>query len=271
MSDNRKRILAEVLSLDAWHTPFRIDGTSSAVHVEVSFQQGRLGVHDPELPFTFRISLKRALLTVKLEDPLTIKRSSVARDIPENPAEMSKILTAKDAAKRNSTSKGELSLNKFGLGFSGSRSTDHEISREDQLKIVQAVPRIIASARPRSNTEYAWELQPAYEQVLEGQPWNPQQFPRMQVRHPEKRSAIDPTIKVTLSCALEDVVIDELEPKSLKFTDQVREIFENRHSLAAAIQYLKLTLLRADLEVGNIDNRFDDLLIADVFSAEEMP
>lgn len=64
MSNNRTRVLGEVLSLDAWHDPFRCNGETSGVFVELSFHEGRLGGEESNIPFTFKIELKRALLTV---------------------------------------------------------------------------------------------------------------------------------------------------------------------------------------------------------------
>ncbi len=95
--NNQKRVLAQVLSIDAWHGPIRTDGDVSAVHVELSFQQGRMGGDDPGFPFTFNIALKRALLTVRLEPPLKLDRNSVARQIPSNQGEYTRIMAALDS------------------------------------------------------------------------------------------------------------------------------------------------------------------------------
>lgn len=262
-------MLAEVLSIDAWHDPFRIDGVTSAVYVEVSFQQGRLGGDDPKIPFSFKIGLKRALLTVRLESPLTIKRSSIARDIPVSPIELQKILSAKDVAKQNWTAKGDVNIAKFSAALSGQASSDQELTREEQLKVVQQVPRITATARPRGSNEYAWDLQPTFEPILEGQPWHPVDAPRMHVRHPNAGSKLDPVIKVTLSCALEDISITELELKPASLIDTVIQTLRNEHSYAAAVQYLKRVLTEADIEVSNIDSRLSDIWLADVLAQRE--
>lgn len=271
MDKNRKRILAEALSVDAWHDPFKIDGTTSAVHVEVSFHEGRLGGNDPMIPFTFRIALRKALLTVKIEEPLSIKRSSVSRDIPETPAELTKILSAKQTARSSASLAGKLDPSSLSLALSGELMSGKEASKDQQLKVVQEIPKILAISRPRSPTEYAWELQPAYHEFLDGQPWDPIKSPRLEVRHPSVRQAIDPTIKVILSCALEDLSISSLEPKPQGAIEAIKNAAKGSISYAAAIQYLKRTLINADLEVGKFDNRFSDLWIADVLSQEEMP
>jgi hypothetical protein len=271
MGDNRFRVLTDVMSIDAWHDPFQIDGRTSAVHVEVSFQQGRLGGDDPELPFTFRIALKRALLTVHLESPLSIQRSSVARDIPQDSAELSKILSAKKVAKSAFSTKGSINPATLSLGLSGMTSSEREATREEQVKVVQQLPRIIATSRPGGANEYSWDLQPTFDQYLDGQPWDPAAEPRLKARHPSTRGKIDPVIKITLSCALEDLSITDLTPKPVGLIESVKQVLANDISYAAAVQFLKRALVSADLHVGHVDNRFSDLLIADVLAKEEDP
>lgn len=271
MDNNRSRIFAEALSVDAWHDPFRIDGSTSAVYVELSFQQGRLGGADPKIPFTFRVSLKRALLTIKVEQPLSIQTSSIARDIPQVPAELSRILAAKHVAKKNRLVKGSVNPATFSLGMSGSVGAESEASREDQLKVVQQVPRILVSSRPRSAQEYAWQLEPSYENYLEGQPWDPAEGPRLRVRHPSAKARIDPMIKISLSCALEDLEIDDLEPKPSSLLESLKQELFGEVSYASAVHYLKQVLVNSDLDVGRVDNRFSDLWLADVVSKEEFP
>ncbi|WP_454280123.1 hypothetical protein [Sphingomonas sp. Marseille-Q8236] len=94
MSNNR-RVLAQALAIDAWHEPMRFDGQTFSVHVELSFKSGRIGGDDPNFPFTFNIALKRALLILKMEEPLVIDRRTVARSIPANTAEMTRIVDAR--------------------------------------------------------------------------------------------------------------------------------------------------------------------------------
>lgn len=99
-------MLAEVLRLDAWHKPLRTDGGTSSVYVELSFEEGRLG-GDADLPFTFRVRLKRALLTIEVEEPLKIDRASIARPIPKSEVERKQLSSPKcNLAKRFRQRKG---------------------------------------------------------------------------------------------------------------------------------------------------------------------
>lgn len=265
---NHRRVLAEVLSIDAWHDPIKVDGSTSAVHVELSFQQGRLGGDDSEFPFTFNIALKRALLTVQIEQPLVIDRRSIARPNPNQTVEITKLHAAREEAQSSIAYGAKLSPASVAAFFSASAKTDANTKREDQLKLVQAVPRIIASPRPKGEREYSWELLPSYEETLDGQPWDPVENPRLSVRGPRERGALDPVISVHVSCKLEDIQITDLTLKRSTGFGLLRDMLFDRVNEAAAIQHLKLVLRDRYLEVGHMDDRYSEVGIADVLSIE---
>ena len=267
MSDNRRRVLAEVMAIDAWHQPFRNDERTSSVHVDVSFQQGRLGGNDANMPFTFKIFLKRALLTITLEAPLTLDRSTVARGIPVNGSDLSALLNAKGRAMATKNTGGVVDPNTLSDALSHNTGASELDNTKNRLNVVQQIPKILVSPKPRGASEYAWDLQPAYQEFLEGQPWHPAEEPRLYVNSLKKPLLIDPSIRVTLSCAFEDIDISDLQPKKAGLLEKIRMVAQNDISNAAAIQYLKLTLRDLDLEVSDLDNRFSDLVVAEVFAA----
>jgi hypothetical protein len=267
MKNNRTRVLAQVLSVDAWHKPFRLDSNTAAVHVELSFHEGRIGGDDPSFPFTFRIRLKKALLSIRLDAPLTIVRDSVARPLQRYDAEHTRVVSIKDATKTNGNLKA--SLNPPSVGLSAETGGSNEVSKEEYVKLVQEIPPISVAPRPSGRHEYRWEMEPKHKAYLDGQPWNPISEPRLSVRLPSDKMKIDPAIKVFVSCALEDIEIDELVPKDTGFIDAMKNGIFNKINEAAAIQQLKITLKEAELEVSSLDDRFSHLIIADVLAVEE--
>jgi hypothetical protein len=269
MSHNRARILSEALFIDAWHDPFQVDGTTSAVHVEVSFSEGRLGGDDENFPFTFKLALRRALMTIKLEHPLAMERRTVARSKPSTEAERTMLLALRDTAKANLSAKGRISPAIIHLALSGAIKAEKEVTAEEKIKIVQTIPNIIVSPQPIDSQRYAWDMVPGHSDVLTGQPWDPMDEPRMRVKLPGNIGSIDPVISVKITCALEDVEISDLVPKKNEFNDKLRNLVHGDISTAAAIQYLKRVLRDADLEAGKLDNRFSDLIIADILAVPE--
>lgn len=269
MSNNR-RVLAEVLSIDAWHEPMKFDGKNFSVHVELSFRQGRVGGDDPTFPFTFNVALKRALLTLTLEKPLAIDRKTVARSIPANQAELTRISTARNEVKNNAELGGKVNSAAMALNFSGGMSESEARIQENQMKFVQDVPRIIAFPYPGGSNEYAWELKPGQTETLEGQPWDPVSEPRFSARITVNgRPLIEPIIKAVVSCKLEDIDISELRLKDTSVVGAIKEMAFNRVNTAAAIQHLKFTLREMELETGEFGDFFSMLNIADVIVAEQ--
>ncbi len=269
MRNNRSRILSEVLSLDAWHDPLRVDGTSSAVYVELTFSEGRIGGNDAQIPFTFRLSLKKALLTIKVEDSLAIDRTSIARSIPQAQVELSKIMSAKQLAESSLVGKAKISPASLHVALTGDMKRESAVSQEDQLHLIQTVPETLVTPRANGNNSYSWELQPSFNPTLQNQPWHPVDAPRMKIKPRGKLGKILPTVSVTVSCAVEDMDISELKPKSDTINGKIRNLIHNDVSQAAAIQHLKIILSEADLEPSEMDNRFSNFLIANVLALSE--
>ncbi|HEX8239798.1 MAG TPA: hypothetical protein VF574_08685 [Allosphingosinicella sp.] len=263
-------MLSDVLSIDAWHEPFRVDGSTSAVHVELSFTEGRIGGSDVDFPFTFKVSLKRALLTVRAERPLEIDRRSIARSVPEAEIELTKLRTARETAEASLSGKATLTPALFGAVLTGATARGEQLTQQDILKIVQNVPEVLVSPRPRNPQEYAWELVPTYRDGLRGQPWDPIDAPRLRVKPSTSvLPQLLPTISVGVSCALEDLHISDIVPKRLGLNEKLRKLIHNDINEAAAIQHLKLVLREADLEPRAFDNRFAEVILASVLAVPE--
>jgi hypothetical protein len=266
--NNRKRVFSEALSLDAWHDPFQI-GTSSAVFVDLTFKEGRLGGSDPEIPFTFKVCLKKALLSIDLEEPLEIDRKTIARDVPGAEIEVSRIIAAKKTAERSLGASASLSPEKLRASIMGFLSSKKEISKEDVIKMSQKIPEILTIPQAESEHRYNWAMEPSWEQHLSGQPWNPVEYPRIKIKPPKILSAVMPAIRVSISCALEDVDIIDIQPKDKSISSKLKEIKSNQINISAAQQHLKMVLRDSDLEPESIDNRFLSLIIANILATEE--
>ncbi|WP_342251386.1 hypothetical protein [Sphingomonas sp. OTU376] len=267
--NNQIRVLSQVLAIDAWHKPLRVDGGTSSVHVELSFHQGRLGGDNPDMPFTFRVRLKKALLTVSVEQPLEIDRESVARSIPPSSLEHTKILKLNEKAKQNASLLGKISPSALQIAAGASISSEVESTADEEYRFVRHIPNIIATPKPKGAREFSWELRPGQSETLEGEPWNPVEEPRLSVKSLLNQARLDPAIRVTVSCKFEDLEIDDLSLKGTGIIDIAKEALFNRMNEAAAIQQLKLTLRDAQLEFGDIDDKFSNLLIADMLASKQ--
>jgi hypothetical protein len=253
---NKKRLLAQVLSIDAWHEPMKFDGRTFSVHVELSFKNGRIGGDDPRFPFTF----KRALLTIQLEKPLSIDRKSVARHIPSNQAELTQIIAARDEIKSSREFGGKVSPAALAFSISGKAENTDASSREKQMKVVQEVPRIVAIPHPLGSQEYAWELRPGQSPVAE---------PRLSAKITSGgKPKIEPVLKALVTCKLEDIEISDLVLKDTSPVGILKEMAFHRVNMVAAIQHLKFSLREMELEAGDFGDKFSAVTIADMIVLE---
>lgn len=263
---NRRRVFTDVIALDAWHEPFVAGQDRIGVFAEVSFSDGRIGGDDEDFPLTFSVSLKRALLTIKLEHPLVIDRTSVARGIPANQSEYVQIIRAKDAVRKHVGLAGEITPSLIGAAIKGNVARTSELTKEEELRITREVPEILVTARPEGPRSYSWELEPLMSKRLKGQPWDPTVPPRMQIISPVN-GANDAAIKIEIRCALEDLHIYDIKPKNESLLDKIVTMGDRGINEAVAIQHLKKILTDVDLYPGKMDNRFNSIILADVIAS----
>ena len=252
--------------LEAWHEPVLIAENIAAVHVELAFSEARIGGEEADLPFTFKLALRRAVLTVTVDEPLRIDRRTIARSVPEAQVEYSRLKIAKDHVAEDVSLKGRISPSSMHLALQGQTSFDKEVTREDQLKLVQTLPETLVSPIPAGSQAYAWAMEPTFRETLAGQPWDPIESPRFQIKLPLDLPKIEPSIKIEVTCALEDIKISEIVAKNPGINQNIRNIVHNEVSEAAAIQHLKLILRDVELLPGKLDNRFSNLILADILA-----
>lgn len=268
IGDNRRRFLSELVSIDAWHEPIRIDDKSAGVFVELSFREGRIGGDDGELPFTFKASLRRAALVVRLEHPLKLDRSSVARSIPAKQAELTKVRSAREEVERKLGGNLGVDPAHFAAALNGELSKSTAISKAEELKVVQTIPEIMVTPFPEGVNAYSWSMEPTWKDFLKGQPWNPIDHARLRVGLDGKAQAIDPAITVELRCAFEDIEIYDLETKADSIFGLVKDTTFNLTNQKSAIQHLKRLIAEADLLPSKFDNRFNEVILANVIAME---
>jgi hypothetical protein len=269
MSNNRVRILSEVLSLDAWHEPFKIDGETSGVFVELSFREGRIGGDDTRFPFTFKVVLRKALLKISCESPLRIDRHSISRDLPQVQIDLIKMRAVKERNEVSAGASGKLGNQGVAISLSGKADLASNNVSEDTMTKKQTVSEIIVDPIPINEHSYSWAMQPSVATELKGQPWDPIKSPRLSVRGLSVLGKIDPSIKITVSCALDDIIIDEIVFKKSSIQNSIKSEIFPAINQAAAVQHLKKVLIDADLEPSALDDRFSEILLANVLACVE--
>jgi hypothetical protein len=269
--DNKKRLFVDLVSLEAWHDPFTVSDSHIGVFVEVSFSQARMGGDDDEIPFTFRLRLKRALLSIEAEHPLRLQRETVARDIPQGEVKLTAIRQAKVAVKANLSAKAALSPRSLAMNIATGLEAGAERSQERLASIEKAIPEILCMPKPAGGRAYMWELEPTFADFLEGQPWEPTTQPRLAFSGFRKTDPLEPAIQVRLSCKVEDLAISDIQHKDKSVAARIKRAGRRKVNEAAAIQHIKRVLHSHDLVVSDTSNRFKSVVLGDVLAQPERP
>lgn len=267
MSDNRRQFLSEIMSIDAWHDPIVYNSNSAGVYVDMTFEEGRIGGDRGEIPFTFKLNLKRALVTVEVGKSLKFDRRRVARTVPESNVEHTRLRGAREIAESEISSSGSVDLAALAVAISGGAKKRDEISREDEIRLVQTLPETLVTPKSGGISGYSWILEPTFRDFLRGQPWDPFEEPRLFVDNIDK-DLNEHHISVGVHCAFEDLDISDIQPKaSMASRDQEELLFHDVNKKSAE-HFLKLLLTEAHLLPGRLDNRFRNVVIASVIALE---
>jgi hypothetical protein len=261
------RLLADVVSLDAWHDHVT-RARQSVVFVELAFREGRLGGDRNDFPLTFALSLKRAELAIYVDAPLEIVRKSIARHIPD--VDIKRTATASISRSSKARSSGAIDLKTTSLsataGLAAEISADS--GQSSKLEVSEQPRAILVAGDPVAANGYRWSLAPSYLAHLVGQPWHPVDEPRLSVRAPAGH-AEQSGVRVELTCRMEDMVVSNLEPKEPSLAERVRHLLDNDRRRKIAEHHIKHIIRSANIGADQIDNRFSRLILRSIAAASE--
>lgn len=176
----------------------------------------------------------------------------------------------RDQARAGLTAGIGLSVDAFAASAKASSAIGREISKQDKVKFVQEIPKILVIGEPVDSQEYRWVLDASYDEFLQGSPWDPVAHPRLAAKYEGRRvGKLQPAIKVELSCKLADLIVSNIVPKDVSIAQRIKARVAGDARIAAANQHLKKLLIDLDLEAGKMDNRFSSLILGSVLSSSE--
>jgi hypothetical protein len=273
---NRIRSLADVVSVDVWHKDFSEGNGRADLHVDVVFDEGRMG-GEKESKVRFRLSLKSAevVLIVPSTEPITIDKSTVARgsDSPRL-----KKTTRKERT-REISAKGEVNANlgaNSSSGISGTSSVTGEAiaavaNKSTEIsELEEMVDSIKVVQSKTSENHYRWILRPEGGGNLIGKPWDSLEAPRLTIIDGRKNRShgIVPTVLVEVRCRREDLSISQIEIKDGDLWTKIKAGLSTKNKLVAAEAYIKNRLLNEGLEGSEIHDKFGVLTVAKAASGE---
>ena len=267
--NNLKRVFADVVSIDAWHTPFDGERGVASLHVDATFSTARLG-GEKDSPIRFRLSLKRAELVVIVpaNEPLEVIKDTVSRDQTISSVEISRSQTTNTSAHLgvgalvNSAAPAIAAMNaSTGLGMSSQRSEAANINEKTAL--------VLVTQSRTFDGYYRWELKPAIGAELSGRGWDASREPRMKIRDKRKSTRHLPgSARVEIRCKREDLIIDDIVLKDETLLAKLKSAASLKNKVAAVESYLRSVLTSEDLYFTDVSDPFGDICLADVMVEE---
>lgn len=270
---NRRRALADAISLDAWKGEVSAKGKFD-LHVDVAFGLARLG-GEVEEKARFTLSLKRAEVVVIIPptEPAKVDKASVARD--ECVATV-----VKDVETRQS--EGSIGVGveiDAGVGEKGPKGKAKASARAKTSKSKKAVTTIARQSAAmvivQSQTadgDYRWTINGAVKgMLLEGKPWSADRAPRMKVvdTRPDRTKGIEPSVRVEVRCLRDDLEISNIVLKDEKKWASLLQSPTHRNRVAAAEAVIRDRLFKAGLAHGALDEPFAQMRLVEVVVGED--
>jgi hypothetical protein len=271
-SDNRRKALGEVISLEAWHEPFSKADKKVDLFVDVAFTTGRLGGEEgSEVRFILGLRAAEVVVIVPPGEPAKVDRGSVKRDAPSTNVK----LTASQATHKKTKAKGSassaLSNLKAKIAASGTIEGEVGAAEETRIAVTEAVQNMRLLHTLGADGNHRWTVSAVGEDPLHGRPWVSEKKPRLKVidQRSDRTTGLAPVITVEIRCRREDLVISNIELKDLKgFADRVRR--DNRRNREAAAQaVIRTRLFEEGLLGGDNEDRYAVMVLASIMAESD--
>lgn len=255
---NRKRVFADLVSIDAWHAPFTDIVSRADLHLDVVFGTARAG-GESDSPVRFRLSLKRATIVIVVPEyePVGVDRNSVSRDSPELEGKIKETVQKTIQAGAKAGANLSISPTKQDASVTAAANAEINATTSSSLETSRSVRQIVVTQSKTADGHYMWSVVPQTEACLEGRPWMPKE-PRLTLidNRNDRSKGIPPVVRVEVRCLREDLIIEDIEIKDQTKWDALKAKmgFENR--LKAAEAYIRNTLANEGLEVSNVSDLF---------------
>jgi hypothetical protein len=270
-SENRKRVFADVISVDAWHPSFENETRKADLCADVVFGIARVGGEE-ESPVRFRLSIKRAevVIVIPETEPVRVEKSSVVRSAPPVPQGTVKSRSAVDVKARGKIGS---SLAASSAGINASASTEFGAeSGVEATHVVEsenALLQMIVTSSTTVEGYYRWAIESANGKPLLGRPWDSNE-PRLRLVDQRRGSkdALAPIVRLEVRCRREDLVITDLELKDGSLWASIKRQAGFKNKMAAAESYIRDRLTKEGLEVRHFSDKFGVLTLGNVIAEE---
>tara|TARA_B110000003_G_C16605962_1_gene517496 strand:+ start:576 stop:1394 length:819 start_codon:yes stop_codon:yes gene_type:complete len=268
---NSKKILAELVSLDAWFDAY-MQGQDIPLQVAASFSEGRFGA-EPDSPVRFKASLKKAVIQIHLGSEFKVVKSSRYTKGPKTATKYLEKTQAKSSQSMTDQLEVNTAIAADMTGVKGSAQTSAKIADNAQqegsseFSREQEVRHHIEVYHRLRNGAEEWECTPLQAQHLRGPAFEDDASPLKFQIQPNSNFR-DGLIKVKITCASEDIDITELEEKP-NFRQRIAFGRGEKAKKKIAIALIQEMIAQEGLEVTNMKEAFSEVTLADVIALPE--
>ncbi|MGY3439461.1 MULTISPECIES: hypothetical protein [unclassified Marinovum] len=268
---NSSRIISELVSLEAWYAPLKFDFTSP-FHVALAFNEARYtGASDT--PVEFKVRLKRATLVVVCDERLRVPKSTKVRQYPKRQRTMKIVEQAESSAsssdEKNVKGKAAASGTKppsieLEAGSKTNATTTEKTGGQREMQ--ECLEQLVHLTYREVAGEHHWDCKPTHQNHLDGIGHDGLES-IMEISPLVEKRLEDMSVRVFLKCVADDFEIVEISAKP-----SVKErIFGDDliRRLALAREVTKYKLKEAQLEVVELEPRFQEVVLADILALPE--
>lgn len=264
---NRRRSLADVLGVEAWHKRFSAKVEKADLHVDVVFQgDARLGGGETD-DVRFRLGLRRADVVVVIPpgEPARIDPSSVARDAPGKTISLKETIASSRKGKVGGKA-GAKAGHGVGLNLGLTIAGEAAASREQAMVIKRQLAGMTLIHSQTENGEHRWTVATADGDALFGRPWDATKQPRLKIVdiRGNRDGGLAPTVRVEVRCLREDLLITDIKLKDETVWDAMKGTALHRNRVAAAEALIRTLLFDAGLVHGDISDPYAQMTLASV-------
>jgi hypothetical protein len=267
---NTHRTLRQLVAVNAWFSRSRDDAKQFTLHAQVSFDEERIG-GGSGAAVTFNVSLKKCEIVFlpPSDNYFSVIPSSVRSQKPLNP----------HAVQTTSTKGKKLSLRaKIGLSpklMDGAASLDAGFSGEETTTAssTQTVSAFHELSKRSSDNHHAWSVNGKSQPKgrLWGPIWDAHEEPLLALmdRRPpnvlqrDEEMSLPPISRIEVRCLRADLDIYDIQFKDPTRHKLFGSASDQAARMKAAEAFLKQMILAEGLSVGDLSDRYSELIICD--------
>lgn len=270
---NRRRALADLVSLDAWKGKPDAEGRFT-LHADVAFGQARVG-GGVEEKARFRLTLKRAevVVIVPATEPAKVVKAMVMRgERAEAKVKESDTRTSARQLSANAGVRVGLKQDGADVGVSAGAAAKGSSDRRTSTSVTRSSGPIDIVQSKTFEGDYRWIVTPVIEgEVLDGHPWDAVKKPRLTLRDTRKdrTKGIEPGVRVQVRCMREDLVISDIVLKDARKWNLMQQAPLHRNRVVAAEAVIRDRLATAGLFHGELGELYAEICLAEIVVGED--